>query len=115
MKLTSKVVLVTLNVPPKLEEAVVDWLLGSGRGSGFTSYPVRGHSSSAVGLSLAEQVSGRQKRIQFEIEMAASDAAEFIQNASAAFGAADVQCVVLPAFAAGSLADISAQLDDPLS
>jgi len=59
--------LVALTVPPALEETIVDWLLNLENGSGFTSFPVSGHSSELAGLTLAEQVSGRKRQVRFEI------------------------------------------------
>lgn len=55
-----------LNIPPELEDEVVDYLLSLSTVRGFTSYPVRGHGEQHS-LSIAEQVAGRQKRIQFEL------------------------------------------------
>ena len=54
-----------LNVPPELEEGMVDYLLNHEQ-KGFTSYPVRGHGEHK-NLSIAEQVTGRRKRVQFEL------------------------------------------------
>jgi Protein of unknown function (DUF3240). len=62
--------LLVLNISPQVEDAMVDYLLAQSAVSGFTSYPVRGHGEHSH-LSIAEQVSGRRKRIQFEIIMAA--------------------------------------------
>ena len=61
-----------LTVPPSLEDELVDYLLSLESVSGFTSYPVRGHGENRQ-LSIAEQVTGRQKRIQFELILATED------------------------------------------
>ena len=58
--------LLVLNLSPDLEEDMVDYLLPQEGVGGFTSYRVRGHGHHAD-MSLAEQVSGRRKRQQFEI------------------------------------------------
>jgi len=58
--------LLILNTLPELEEDLVDYLLSLSCVSGFTSYPVRGHGHHQ-NLSVAEQVSGRRKRLQVEI------------------------------------------------
>tara|TARA_R110000824_G_scaffold318073_1_gene505190 strand:- start:10170 stop:10463 length:294 start_codon:yes stop_codon:yes gene_type:complete len=57
--------LLVLNINPDLEEDLVDYLLEQEAISGFTSYSVRGHGA-FPDMSLAEQVSGRRKRIQIE-------------------------------------------------
>jgi|6_EtaG_2_1085325.scaffolds.fasta_scaffold75792_3 uncharacterized protein DUF3240 len=55
-----------LNVAPELEEDLVDYLLSIEQIVGFTSYTVYGHGQHQ-GLSVAEQVSGRRKRSQYEL------------------------------------------------
>jgi len=58
--------LLVLNTKPDLEEDLVDYLLSQPCVGGFTSYPVRGHGHH-TNLSVAEQVSGRRKRLQVEM------------------------------------------------
>lgn len=58
--------LLVLNIPPELEEDMVDYLLAKKTIGGFTSYPVNGHGEQE-NLSVAEQVSGRRRRMQFEV------------------------------------------------
>ncbi len=58
--------MLVLNIPPELEEDLIDYLLSLGPVTGFTSYDTRGHGSE-VTLTIAEQVSGRRKRKQFEL------------------------------------------------
>ncbi|OQK15236.1 hypothetical protein AU255_18940 [Methyloprofundus sedimenti] len=59
--------LVTINVPPLLEEAVVDCLLAIESADGFSSLTVNAHVSDHEHLSLAEQVAGRQTQIRFQM------------------------------------------------
>jgi hypothetical protein len=59
-------ILLVLNLPPALEEDLVDYLLSLDCVGGFTSYAVQGHGEHE-NLSIAEQVSGRRKRVQFEM------------------------------------------------
>lgn len=68
--------MLVLNAGPKLEDDLMDYLLGLEVVTGFTSYPVRGHGA-GQSLSIAEQVAGRRKRIQVEI-MLDSDAVEAV-------------------------------------
>lgn len=58
--------LLIINLPPALEEDLVDYLLTLDFVQGFTSYPVQGHGEHE-NLSIAEQVSGRRNRKQFEM------------------------------------------------
>ena len=59
--------LVTLNIPPSLEEMLVDQLLLMETEHGFSSFQVYAHHHENKGLSLAEQVTGRQKRTRFQM------------------------------------------------
>ncbi len=68
--------LVTINVPPGIEGAIVDCLLVLESERGFSSFPVSSHQHKNHGLSKSEQVTGRQREIRFEIyvpEQALSD------------------------------------------
>jgi len=58
--------LLVMNLPPALEEDLIDYLLSLECVGGFTSYAAQGHGEHE-NLSIAEQVSGRRKRIQFEV------------------------------------------------
>ena len=97
-------VLVVLNVPPTLEETVIDWLLGRDDSTGFTSIPVFGHSTRHEDLSLAEQVTGREERQQFQVQIAAGNVAAFMDDASRSLGAAGVHFWAIPLIAGGRLA-----------
>jgi len=63
--MNSKEYLVTLNVPLSIEEEIVDCLLMLESEHGFSSFPVNSHDHRNEGLSLAEQVTGRQKKNPF--------------------------------------------------
>jgi hypothetical protein len=71
--------LLSLTVPPNLEEAIIDWLLDFESHHGFSSFPVNGHSSRPEGLTLAEQVSGRKRNVRFEICLPAPDIDRLIE------------------------------------
>ncbi len=60
--------LVMIFAPPTLEESLVDWLLGNDSVSGFSTTESYGHGQRSSAMSLLEQVTGRQRRIQFVIE-----------------------------------------------
>ena len=93
-----------LNIPPGLEEDVVDLLLASSEIAGYQSYPTRGHGQ--VGsMSIAEQVAGRRDRIQFEVVLDESVLQPLIQSLKAAFPVADVIYWVLPVLGSGRLSD----------
>ena len=88
--------LVILNVPSTLEEAVVDCLLTLESEHGFTSFPVNVHHHKNKGLSLAEQVSGRQKQICFQIHIDEAGAGVLLRQLQEEFAGAGIQYWVLP-------------------
>lgn len=65
--MTYNTCLITINVPPALEEAMVDCLLTFETAQGFSSFPVNAHDHRNQGLSVAEQVTGRQRKIRFQM------------------------------------------------
>jgi hypothetical protein len=97
--------LLIMTISPGLEDALVDWLLERPESPEFNSVPVHGHGSSHQVLSPVEQVTGRQRRIQFQVSLALSQVDTFLDSASLEFGKADVHYWVLPLTAAGALAD----------
>lgn len=95
--------LLVLSAPPALEEALIDWLLEHGEGAGFTSHPVSGHSSRHGHLSLAEQVSGRQRRVQFQVHAEAGRIQAILQGLRRDFTGSDVHYWVAPLVMSGHL------------
>ena len=77
--------MLVLNIPPELEEDLIDYLLSLGSVTGFTSYETRGHGSD-VTLSIAEQVSGRRKRLQFELLIEDGDIRSLLDGLSTEVG-----------------------------
>ena len=96
-------VLIVLNAAPDLEEPVIDWLLSRDDSAGFTSSTVFGHSTDHDNLSQAEQVTGRQRRLQFQIQVAGERADSFLDDARHQFGAAGIRFWMIPLIAAGHL------------
>ncbi|MGI9204044.1 MAG: DUF3240 family protein [Woeseiaceae bacterium] len=99
--LQSDQVLIVLNVPPSLEEAVIDWLLARDDGTGFTSFPVFGHGARHSNLSAAEQVSGRERRQQFQVQLDVAAADPFLHDIEQSFGTAGIRFWSLPLNASG--------------
>lgn len=88
--------LVTLNVPPSLEEAVVDCLLTLESEHGFSSFPVSSHDHRNEGLSLAEQVTGRQRKIRFQMYVPEQGLAVLLAQLRAEFSGSGINYWVLP-------------------
>ena len=94
--MTSNEYLVTLNVPPSLEEAVVDSLLLLETEHGFSSFPVNAHHHVNKGLSLSEQVTGRQKRIRFQLYVSVEKLPDLVVKLREDFAGSGIQYWVLP-------------------
>lgn len=77
--------LLTINLPPALEEDLVDYLLSLDCVGGFTSYTVKGHGEHD-NLSIAEQVSGRRNRLQFEMLIAPENCDRIVADLGAQVG-----------------------------
>ena len=88
--------LVTLNVPPSLEEAVVDSLLLLEEELGFSSFTVNAHHHENKGLSLAEQVTGRQKRLRFQMYVDQNDLNVLVEQLKQDFSGSGIQYWVMP-------------------
>jgi hypothetical protein len=96
-------VLVVMTVAPALEEPVIDWLLARPENSGFTSLQAFGHSSRNEHLSPTEQVTGRQRRTQFQVAMQRDRLDAFLAAARQTFAGADFHYWVVPVIAEGRL------------
>jgi hypothetical protein len=88
--------LVTLNIPPSLEEMMVDSLLLLESEHGFSSFPVNAHHHFNKGLSLSEQVTGRQKRIRFQLYVSVEKLPVLVEQLRQDFAGSGIQYWVLP-------------------
>lgn len=88
--------LITLNVSPSLEEAIVDCLLTFESEHGFSSLPVSAHDHRNEGLSLAEQVTGRQRKIRFQMYIDRDDLSALLEKLKADFSGAGIHYWVMP-------------------
>jgi hypothetical protein len=93
--------LVTLNVPPGLEEAIVDCLLTLESEHGFSSFPVNSHDHRNEGLLLAEQVSGRQKKVRFQMYVPKDGLAGLLDQLRTEFSGSGIRYWVLPVVEGG--------------
>jgi hypothetical protein len=88
--------LVTLNIPPSLEEMMVDSLLMLETEHGFSSFQVNAHHHDNKGLSLAEQVTGRQKRVRFQMYVPVQELPALLAQLRQEFSGSGIQYWVLP-------------------
>lgn len=95
--------LLIILAPPTLGETLTDWLLEKEQASGFSSMDVFGHGSRHSGMSVLEQVSGRQRRIQFMLHGEQAAAEALISGLRTEFPDAELHYMLLPVIAAGSI------------
>jgi hypothetical protein len=95
--------LVVLYAPRALEDMMVDFLLSLEAGQGFSSFPANRHHHQSKGLSLAEQVSGRQKQICFQIQTTEKASDLLLQQIREEFVGAGIAYQVLPVWASGNV------------
>ena len=98
--------LLRVNIPPSLEEDVVDLLLTSDEIPGFQSYPIRGHGQVGA-MTIAEQVEGRRNRVQFEVVLDTDSLETLLQTLKEALPVPDIIYWVLPISASGRLVESS--------
>lgn len=101
--MTHESYLVTINVPPGLEEAMVDCLLTFETAQGFSSFPVSAHDHRNQGLSLAEQVTGRQRKIRFQMYIDKQHLAALLTKLKADFPNTGMHYWVVPVLEQGEL------------
>lgn len=85
-----------LNVPPSLEDAMVDCLLTFEYDHGFSSFPVRTHDHKNQGLTLTEQVTGQQRKIRFQLLLQKDDLDNLLNSIKSKFSHAGIHYWVLP-------------------
>ncbi len=95
--------LLTLIAPQSLEEELVDFFLDSEHQHGFTSLQVHGHSLQHGGLSVIEQVTGRQQKIQFQVLVDESEARDICQRLKAVFSDAGIHFWLTPTVMQGRI------------
>lgn len=99
----TRAVTVTLTLAPALEERIIDWLLGRQDVETFAGYTSYAHGSTGGDLSVAEQVSGRRRRVEIRVELQAEALDAWLAELAEEFGGADVSYFVAPILRSGRL------------
>lgn len=95
--------LLTLVAPPSLEETLIDWLLMQENISGISTTEINGHGARSHQLSIFEQVTGRQKRIEFQIHTEISIANTMIDALKVKFANSGLHYILIPVLSAGQI------------
>lgn len=91
----------TIYAPPALEETLVDWLLENPAISGFSTTEAYGHGERQTGMTLLEQVTGRQRRVQFMVQTDPEVANQLIAQIKQQFGGVGLYYLLMPVLDAG--------------
>lgn len=97
--------LLTLTSAPALEESLVDWLLARVDISGFSSSHILGHGSHESSMSFAEQVLGRQTRVQFTVHTEVEIAKRMIDNLNSRFPDTHLHYCIIPVLQFGTVGE----------
>lgn len=88
--------LLVIYAPPALEETLVDWLLENDEVSGFSTAEAYGHGQHLPAMSLLEQVTGRQRRVQLSIEASRDVMVHLLEQMREKFRGAGLHYMLLP-------------------
>lgn len=81
----SHLTLLVLTLAPVLEEDLIDYLLSLEQVEGFSSQTVYGYGEHGT-LSVAEQVAGRQRRMQYSVLLPQTEIASLVGGLAARVG-----------------------------
>ena len=95
--------LLVLSVPPALSDSLSDWLLENKNTIGFTSSAAWGHSNDTADYNITEQVTGRQKRVQFQLVGKTNAIQGLIGNLKTDFHQTGVHYWIVPILDEGKL------------
>ncbi len=96
-------VLVSLYVPPTLEESVVDCLLTFESEYGFSCSTVFFHDHKNEGMSVAEQVSGRQKKTRFQMMVNTQELPKLVHKLRETYSGSGINYWVTPVIDNGKI------------
>lgn len=88
--------LLHLIVAPSLEETIVDWLLNQPAITGFSSIEIYGHGANESAFNLIEQVTGRQRRVQFIIHTENEIASQMVLELKQTLAGAGIHYFLIP-------------------
>lgn len=95
--------LLMIMAAPELEELLIDCLLEHPGIGGFTSAEVHGHSTRSMGMSLAEQVKGQRRRVQFTLRAPLPVIQDLLGHLRERFQNAGLHYILLPVLESGPI------------
>ena len=97
--------IITLHLPPALEDGCLELLLEHEATRTFSSIPARGHGEATGELSLAEQGSGGRREVRIEVLVAAGDRPALLEALRMRMPREAVRYRVQPVLEAGHFGD----------
>lgn len=88
---------------PNIEELMIDLLLEQPDISGFTSHIVNAHGAGENPLSMQEQVSGRQQKVQFMVYGTQSALQTLIELLKTTIANSGTRTILMPALESGMI------------
>ncbi|MCI0653702.1 MAG: DUF3240 family protein [Methylococcaceae bacterium] len=101
--MNDEMLLFMLDVPPELEESVVDFLLEYDSEIEFTTFAISGHRRSHTGYSLSEQVTGREKQQSFHLPLAKDRLVDLVRALKTEFKGAGLEFRTVPLLNRGEI------------
>ncbi|MGY6276787.1 DUF3240 family protein [Methylomonas sp. MgM2] len=95
--------LVTINVASVLEESMVDCLLTFETAQGFSSFPVNAHDHKHRDLSVTEQVTGRQRKMRFQMYIDQQHLPDLLTKIKTEFAGTGLHYWVVPVLEHGEI------------
>ncbi|MEQ6340233.1 MAG: DUF3240 family protein [Gammaproteobacteria bacterium] len=95
--------LLVIIATPTIEDALVDWLLTREGMNGFTSLKIDGHGTGHQCLSIAEQVTGRSRKLMFQCHLPIEVARDIIEGLKRDFAGSGLHYWMVPVLEAGRL------------
>ena len=100
--MTDSVILI-LVVPPEVRDDLTDWLLAFHHELTFITQLVEHHGAEPAALEIAEQVSGYQRRLRVEVQVAGDDAEPLLAELAAGFPGAGWDYWIVPLRSTGRI------------
>ncbi|MGH8500685.1 MAG: DUF3240 family protein [Methylococcales bacterium] len=101
--MNDEMLLFILDIPPELEEALIDFLLEYDSEIEFTTFPITAHRRSHSGYSLAEQVTGRKKQQSFHLILEKDRLVDLISTLKKEFEGAGLEFRTMPVLNRGGV------------
>ncbi|MBS3965120.1 MAG: DUF3240 family protein [Methylomonas sp.] len=101
--MTHTICLITLNVPVTLEEAMVDCLLAFENAQGFSSFIINAHDRHHQGWSREEQVTGRQRKLCFQLYVDRDSVSALLERIKIEFVGTGIHYWLVPVLEHGEL------------